>query len=96
LYLHPAKHIQRGSHEKNSCAKRGTIRGETQKISKLSVRNRTNDDGRKDLPAAMNPIHWQRFTAVELFQAPHEFGPSEEMLQGRITPNVRKQEKIEW
>jgi hypothetical protein len=44
----------------------------------------------------MNPIHWQRFTTVELLQTPHEFGPSEEMLQGRITPNTCKQKKIEW
>jgi hypothetical protein len=44
----------------------------------------------------VNPIHWQRFTTVELFQTPHEFGPSEEMLQGRITPNTRKQKEIEW
>jgi hypothetical protein len=49
--------------------------------------------GGKDLPDAMNPIH---FTTVELLQTPHEFGPSEEMLQGRITPNTRKQKKIEW
>jgi len=65
----------------------------TEKISKWSVRNRTNENGGKDLPAAMNLIHWQRFTTIELLQTPHEFGPSEEMLQGRMTPNTHKQKK---
>jgi hypothetical protein len=71
----------------------------TEKISRLPVRNRTNENGGKDLPAAMNPIHWQRFTTVEVLQTPHEFGPSEEMLQGRMTPNTHKQKKsngINW
>ncbi|PYT97549.1 MAG: hypothetical protein DMG34_22700 [Acidobacteria bacterium] len=48
----------------------------TQKISKLSVRNGTNDNRGKDLPAAVNPIRWQRFTTVELLQTPHDGGPS--------------------
>jgi len=50
----------------------------------------------KDLPAAVNHIHWQRFTTVELLQTPHQFGPSEEMPQNRITLITREQEKIEW
>jgi hypothetical protein len=48
LYLNPWEHIQRGSHEENSCAKCGATRREKQKKSaKLSVRNKTNDNGRK-------------------------------------------------